>query len=80
MNGSAAKQGYAIFPLFGQSDDYLGYKGVFEVAARVSRILKNAAFNRNLGGNTKLPYRESWYEQDPFTYIDDSEKLAARIG
>ncbi|WP_025691059.1 nitrogenase component 1 [Paenibacillus zanthoxyli] len=80
VNGSAAKQGYPIFPLFGQSDDYLGYKGVYEVAARVSRILKNPSFNKNLGSNTRLPYRDSWYEQDPFTYIDDSASIAAQIG
>ncbi|MBW4080700.1 nitrogenase component 1 [Paenibacillus sp. S150] len=80
VNGSAAKQGFPIFPLFGQSDDYLGYKGVYEVAARVSRILKNPAFNRNLRSNTRLPYRESWYEQDPFSYINDSAAAAAHIG
>lgn len=71
-NGSAAKQGFAIFPLFGQSNDYLGYQGVFEVATRVARLMRNPSFNRNLGRNTVLPYRESWYSQNPFTYIDDS--------
>lgn len=74
-NGSASKQGFSIFPLFGQSNDYLGYQGVFEVATRVARIMRNSSFNRNLGGNTKLPYRESWYSQDPFTYIDHSALL-----
>ncbi|MNC38596.1 hypothetical protein D3C75_872120 [compost metagenome] len=71
-NGAASKQGFSIFPLFGQSNDYLGYQGVFEVATRVARIMRNSSFNRNLGGNTKLPYRESWYSEDPFTYIDHS--------
>lgn len=76
-NGSASKQGFAIFPLFGQSNDYLGYQGVFEVATRVARIMRNPAFNRNLGANTKLPYREEWYAQDPFTYIDHSALVEA---
>lgn len=71
-NGSAAKQGFTIFPLFGQSNDYLGYQGVFEVASRVSRIMRNPSYNRNLAANTRLPYRESWYQQDPFHYIDDA--------
>ncbi|WP_040952447.1 nitrogenase component 1 [Gorillibacterium massiliense] len=71
-NGSAAKQGFPIFPLFGQSNDYLGYQGVFEVAARTARMVRNPAYNRNLGQNTKLPYRESWYAEEPFRYIDQS--------
>jgi nitrogenase molybdenum-iron protein alpha chain len=32
--------------------------------------LRNRSFNRNLERHTRLPYRESWYQQDPFTYID----------
>lgn len=71
-NGAAAKQGFSIFPLFGQSNDYLGYQGVFEVATRVTRLMRNSSFNRNLGANAKLPYRESWYSEDPFSYIDHS--------
>lgn len=78
-NGSAAKQGLAIFPLFGQSNDYLGYQGVFEIATRVARILKNPSFNRNIGANSRLPYRESWYEEDPFSYIDDRTLLESGI-
>jgi nitrogenase molybdenum-iron protein alpha chain len=71
-NGWAAKQGIPVFPIFGQMVNYMGYNGVFEFARRLARTLKNPVFNRNLAANTRLPYFDDWYKQDPFTYIDSS--------
>lgn len=71
-NGWAAKQGIPVFPIFGQVVNYMGYNGVFELARRLTRLLKNPVFNRNIAANTRLPYFEDWYKQDPFTYIDSS--------
>ncbi len=68
----AAKQGFPVYPIFGQTVNYMGYNGVFELARRLTRLLKNPVFNRNLAANTRLPYFEDWYKQDPFSYIDDS--------
>lgn len=70
---TAAKQGIPVFPLYGQTVNYMGYSGVYEIARRIARVLKNTAFNKNLAVNTRLPYREEWYKQDPFTYIDTGE-------
>lgn len=69
-NSWAGKQGFPVFPIFGQTVNYLGYNGVFELARRLVRILKNPIFNRNLAANTRLPYFDEWYHQDPFAYID----------
>jgi len=74
-NGYTAKQGFPIYPLFGQSSIYMGYQGAYEIVRRIARLLRNPLFNRNFVGNSKLPYRIEWYEQDPFTYIDDSAAL-----
>jgi nitrogenase molybdenum-iron protein alpha chain len=75
-NGWAAKQGIPVFPIFGQTVNYMGYSGVFELARRLARTLKNPVFNRNLAANTRLPYFEDWYQQDPFSYIDSSAILS----
>lgn len=75
-NGWAAKQGIPVYPIFGQTVNYLGYNGVFELARRLVRLLKNPVFNKNLAANTRLPYFEDWYRQDPFTYIDSKTALA----
>ncbi|MDR0917160.1 MAG: nitrogenase component 1 [Oscillospiraceae bacterium] len=68
-NNITAKYGVPILPIFGVSYNYMGYSGVYEVARRISRLLKNYQFNKRLSKNAPLPFKESWYEQDPFTYI-----------
>jgi nitrogenase molybdenum-iron protein alpha chain len=68
-NNISAKLGIPLLPLFGPSYNYMGYSGVFEVARRTRRILKNAQFNKKLAEHCTLPYKASWYGKDPFAYI-----------
>ncbi len=68
-NNISAKHGLPILPLFGPSYNYMGYSGVFEVARRLNRILRNYQFNKRLSQNTRLPFKKEWYEKDPFAYI-----------
>lgn len=65
----AGKLGIATLPVFSQTQSYLGYMGVFEVARRAVKVLENTSFQRNLAQNTRLPYKKDWYDRDPFTYI-----------
>ncbi|MDR3289565.1 MAG: nitrogenase [Peptococcaceae bacterium] len=65
----SAKQGLPLLPLFGPSYNYLGYSGVFDVARRIRRLMSNAQFNKKIAQHCPLPYKASWYEKDPFTYI-----------
>ena len=74
-NGWAAKHGVPVFPIFGQMVNYMGYNGVFEVARRITRLLRNPSFNKNLASYTKLPYKKEWYQKDPFTYINESDAI-----
>jgi nitrogenase molybdenum-iron protein alpha chain len=69
-NGWANKQGIPVFPLFGQAFNYMGFLGVYEVARRLTRTLKNTSYSRNIVKHARLPYRKDWYSQDPFSYID----------
>ncbi|MDR3114802.1 MAG: nitrogenase [Treponema sp.] len=68
-NNIAAKHGLPILPLFGPTYNYCGYSGVFEVARRLNKTLRNSEFNRQLSLNTPLPFKKEWYERDPFSYI-----------
>jgi nitrogenase molybdenum-iron protein alpha chain len=70
-NNIAAKHGLPILPLFGPAYNYLGYSGVFEVARRLARVLRNSQFNKNLAEYTRLPFKEDWYSKDPFSYIKE---------
>ncbi|MDN5326030.1 MAG: nitrogenase molybdenum-iron protein alpha chain [Moorella sp. (in: firmicutes)] len=72
LNGWAAKQGIPVFPVYGVNNLYMGYAGIFEIARRLVRILKNPSFNRNLAAHTRLPYFAKWYQENPFAYIDNN--------
>ncbi|MDR0561357.1 MAG: nitrogenase [Spirochaetaceae bacterium] len=68
-NNIAAKHGLPLFPLFGPAHNYCGYSGVFEIARRLNKTVRNFEFNRQIARNTALPFKKSWYEQEPFSYI-----------
>ncbi|HEY6007034.1 MAG TPA: nitrogenase component 1 [Geobacteraceae bacterium] len=72
----AAKQGIPVLPIYGPNNSYLGYKGIFEVATRLERVLQNPAYYNTLGETTQLPYKESWYDQDPYAYIKQTQEAA----
>ncbi|MHB8065894.1 MAG: nitrogenase component 1, partial [Ruminiclostridium sp.] len=63
------KLGIPSIPVFSQAQFYFGYKGVFEIARRAAKVLQNKAFQENLRDNLLLPYKDEWYQKDPFTYI-----------
>jgi len=72
-NASPAKQGLPVFPVFGPGANYMGYSGIFEIARRIARIVRNPMFNRNLGTHVRLPYSDSWYREEPFSQITGGE-------
>jgi nitrogenase molybdenum-iron protein alpha chain len=79
-NNISAKLGLPILPLFSNSTGYMGYTGVFEVARKLKRILANPAFNRNIVAHCPLPFKQSWYEKDPFSYIKSGESPGQGVG
>lgn len=69
-NGTAAKLGIPTHVIYHTGLAYIGYKGVYEIARRLHRQLKNPVYNRKLSENVRLPYRDEWYGAGPFTYIN----------
>jgi nitrogenase molybdenum-iron protein alpha chain len=68
-NGTAAKLGVPACVIYHTAMNFIGYKGVYEIARRLAKQLKNTAYNRNLSKHVRLPYAQNWYEEDPFKYI-----------
>lgn len=67
----AAKSGVPVLPIFGGVvNTYAGYTGVFDIVRRISRILKNPSFNRQLKENVRQPYYRDWFQAEPFQYIN----------
>jgi nitrogenase molybdenum-iron protein alpha chain len=67
----AAKSGIPILPIYGGPNTYVGYTGVFDIARRINRILRNPSFNLNLQKNVRQPYFKDWYKEQPFKYITE---------
>lgn len=69
-NATAAKLGIATHTVYNGGLNYIGYRGAYELARRLYRQLKNPAFNINLSKHIRLPYKESWYQENPFKYLN----------
>lgn len=69
-NATAAKLGIPTHTIYNIGLAYIGYRGVYEVARRLHRTLKNTSYNRRLGENVVLPYTDKWYASNPFSYIN----------
>jgi nitrogenase molybdenum-iron protein alpha chain len=68
--GYAARQGIPTVMIYDYGMTYMGYNGLLATGERMVNALKNPSFAVKLARNRQLPYREGWYEQDPFKYID----------
>lgn len=47
----------------------MGYDGILYLGNKIADQIENPGFNVKLAKHARLPYKKSWYEQDPFTYI-----------
>jgi nitrogenase molybdenum-iron protein alpha chain len=75
-NSTAAKLGIPTHVIYHTALSFIGYKGVYEIARRLHRQLKNPIYNRKLADNVRLPYQDAWYESNPFTYITKGDAVA----
>jgi nitrogenase molybdenum-iron protein alpha chain len=68
-NSTAAKLGIPASVIYHTGMNFIGYRGVYEIARRLAKQLQNTAYNRKLSKYVNLPYSPGWYEEDPFKYI-----------
>ncbi len=47
----------------------MGYDGLLYLGNKMADQIENPGFNVKLAAHARLPYRESWYSEDPFKYI-----------
>lgn len=73
-NAWVTKLGIPTTPLFGQSFNYMGYSGAFELARKAARNLRNTAFSKKISANVALPFRPEWYTSNPFDNIKEAQQ------
>ncbi|MBQ1327126.1 MAG: nitrogen fixation protein NifE [Eubacterium sp.] len=65
----AAKLGIPTTHVLDGKRPTMGYDGLLFLGNKIADQLENPGFNKKLAEHVKLPYRESWYEEDAFKYI-----------
>lgn len=65
----AAKLGIPTTHVLDMKRPTMGYDGLVYLGNKIAEELSNPGFNEKLAKHTKLPYKESWYEEDAFKYI-----------
>jgi nitrogenase molybdenum-iron protein alpha chain len=64
-----AKQGFPTMMIYDYGMNYLGYNGLVKIGEKMVTAMTNTGVNRKIARYSPLPYRASWYEQDPFKYL-----------
>jgi nitrogenase molybdenum-iron protein alpha chain len=65
----AAKLGIPTTHVLDMKRPTMGYDGLLYLGNKIADQLENPGFNKKLSKHVKLPYRESWYEENAFKYI-----------
>jgi nitrogenase molybdenum-iron protein alpha chain len=65
----AAKLGIPTTHVLDMKRPTMGYDGLLYLGNKIADQLENPGFNRKLSKHVKLPYRDSWYEENAFKYI-----------
>lgn len=47
----------------------MGYDGILYLGNKIADQVVNPGFNKKLSKYSRLPYKQSWYESDPFKFI-----------
>ncbi len=65
----AAKLGIPTTHVLDGKRPTMGYDGLLYLGNKIADQLENPGFNKKLAKYAKLPYKESWYNENAFKYI-----------
>ncbi|MBN7772234.1 nitrogenase component 1 [Clostridium aminobutyricum] len=51
----------------------MGYDGILYLGNKIADQIENPGFNKKLALHARLPYKQSWYEDDAFKFIKELE-------
>lgn len=65
----AAKLGIPTTHVLDMKRPTMGYDGLLYLGRKMADQLENPGFNVKLAQHVRLPYKDSWYDEDAFKYI-----------
>lgn len=65
----SSKLGVPTIPEFDVGGSYFGYNGVFQIAKKIVFALENSDYVKHISKYVNFPYKEEWYEKDPYHYL-----------
>jgi nitrogenase molybdenum-iron protein alpha chain len=68
-HGTIAKLGVPSVQLFNTEKAFFGYGGLYAILRSIAFALKNKSYQERLSKHVTLPYRDDWFEKDPFYYV-----------
>ena len=70
----AAKLGIPTTHVLDMKRPTMGYDGLLYLGNKIADQLENPGFNKKLSRHVRLPYKDSWYQEDAFKYITGGEQ------
>jgi hypothetical protein len=70
----AAKLGIPTTHVLDMKRPTMGYDGLIFLGNKIADQLSNPGFNVKLSKHVRLPYKDSWYNEDAFKYIVGGEE------
>jgi len=67
----AARLGIPTTHVLDMKRPTMGYDGILYLGNKIADQVDNPGFNVKLAKHARLPYRESWYTENPFKYIEE---------
>jgi nitrogenase molybdenum-iron protein alpha chain len=67
--GPLAKAGINAVQIFDADKAYFGYTGMYRFLRRIAFSFKNDSYQRRLAEQVTLPYKDSWWDKNPYHYI-----------
>ncbi|MDR2131972.1 MAG: nitrogenase iron-molybdenum protein subunit alpha [Clostridiales Family XIII bacterium] len=71
VQGDIAKFGVPSVQSFDTEKGFLAYNGIFTRVRSIAFGLENTSYQKRLSEHIELPYKDSWYEKDPFYYVGE---------
>ncbi|WP_019553697.1 nitrogenase component 1 [Propionispira raffinosivorans] len=66
----AARLGIPTTHVLDMKRPTMGYDGILYLGNKIADQVDNPGFNVKLAKHARLPYRENWYTENPFKYIE----------